>query len=78
MTFAQLAAYRSGNTAEISRQKAHDVFVAGALTRREAGAREQIRNFRGRSKHGQAPDKPVTEETLRNHMALKCVRRCSH
>jgi hypothetical protein len=49
------------------------------LRKAEAGAREQIRNFRGRrGKHHQSADKPVTEETLRNHMALKCVRRCSH
>jgi hypothetical protein len=41
-----------------------------------AGAREQIRSF-GRRKKDQPP-KLVTEETLRNHMALKCVRRCSH
>jgi hypothetical protein len=48
------------------------------LRKAEAGAREQIRNFRGRRKQHQHPDKLVTEETLRNHMALKCVRRCSH
>lgn len=41
-----------------------------------AGARDQIRSF-GRRKKEQ-PQKLVTEETLRNHMALKCVRRCSH
>lgn len=41
-----------------------------------AGAREQIRTF-GRRKKEQ-PQKLVTEEALRNHMALKCVRRCSH
>jgi hypothetical protein len=48
------------------------------LRKAEAGAREQIRNFRGRRKHHQPADKLVTEQTLRNHMALKCVRRCSH
>jgi hypothetical protein len=47
------------------------------LRKAEGVAREQIRNFRGRRKHHH-PDKLVTEETLRNHMALKCVRRCSH
>ncbi len=41
-----------------------------------AGAREQIRSFGRRQK--EQPQKLVTEETLRNHMALKCVRRCSH
>jgi hypothetical protein len=41
-----------------------------------AGAREQIRGF-GRRKKEQPP-KLVTEQTLRDHMALKCVRRCSH
>jgi hypothetical protein len=25
-----------------------------------------------------APDRRVTEQTLRDHMALACVRRCSH
>jgi hypothetical protein len=43
----------------------------------EAGAREQLRSFGRRHKHHQ-PEKTVTEQTLRNHMALKCVRRCSH
>lgn len=41
-----------------------------------AGAREQVRSF-GRRKKEQTP-KLVTEQTLRDHMALKCVRRCSH
>ena len=43
----------------------------------QAGAREQLRRFGRGHKHHQ-PEKLVTEQTLRNHMALKCVRRCSH
>ncbi len=43
----------------------------------EAGAREQLRSFgRGHKRHH--AEQPVTEQTLRHHMALKCVRRCSH
>jgi hypothetical protein len=41
-----------------------------------AGARDQIKSF-GRRKAARA-EKPVTEQTLRHQMALKCVRRCSH
>jgi hypothetical protein len=39
-------------------------------------AREHIKKP-GRRKT-QHPEKLVTEQTLRNQMALKCVRRCSH
>lgn len=46
------------------------------LRRAEAGAREQIKKV-GRRK-SQRPEKLVTEQTLRNQMALKCLRRCSH
>jgi hypothetical protein len=43
----------------------------------ETVARQQLRGFGRRHKQHQ-PEKLVTEQTLRNHMALKCVRRCSH
>jgi hypothetical protein len=46
------------------------------LRKAAAGAREQIKKI-GRRKT-QRPEKLVTEQTLRNQMALKCVRRCSH
>lgn len=42
-----------------------------------AGAREQLRSFGRRRKHHQ-PEKLVNEQTLRDQMALKRVRRCSH
>jgi len=41
-------------------------------------AREQLRSVGARRKHHHSPEKQVTEKTLRDHMALKCVRRCSH
>jgi hypothetical protein len=46
------------------------------LRKAAAGAREQIKKI-GRRKT-QRPERLVTEQTLRNQMALKCVRRCSH
>jgi hypothetical protein len=46
------------------------------LRKAAAGAREQFKKL-GRRKT-QRPEKLVTEQTLRNQMALKCVRRCSH
>jgi hypothetical protein len=46
------------------------------LRKAAKGAREQIKKP-GRRKT-QRPEKLVTEQTLRNQMALKCVRRCSH
>lgn len=46
------------------------------LRKAAAGARAQIKKFGGR--RAQRPEKPVTEQTLRDHLALKCVRRCSH
>jgi hypothetical protein len=42
-----------------------------------AGAREQLHSFGRRRKHHQ-PEKAVTEQTLRDQMALRRVRRCSH
>lgn len=47
------------------------------LREAEAVARQQLRGFGQRRKQHQ-PEKLVTEQTLRNHMALRCVRRCSH
>lgn len=46
------------------------------LRKAAAGARAQFKKL-GRRK-AQRPEKLVTEQTLRNQMALKCVRRCSH
>ena len=40
-----------------------------------AGAKDRLRGL-GRRKP--KAEKLVTEQTLRDHMALKCVRRCSH
>ncbi len=42
-----------------------------------AGAREQLKNLGRRHKHHQ-PEKPVTEQTLRDQSALKRLRRCSY
>ncbi|HKY34834.1 MAG TPA: hypothetical protein VJN18_02740 [Polyangiaceae bacterium] len=63
---------KSGNAAKTKKRSAFMKRLQSAV----AGARDQIRSF-GRRKKEQ-PQKLVTEETLRNHMALKCVRRCSH
>jgi len=41
-------------------------------------AKDQLRSVGARRKHHHAAEKQVTEKTLRDHMALKCVRRCSH
>lgn len=46
------------------------------LRKAAAGARAQAKKL-GRRKT-QRPEKLVTEQTLRNQMALKCLRRCSH
>lgn len=46
------------------------------LRKAAAGARERIKKSGGRKTH--RPEKLVTEQTLRNQIALKCVRRCSH
>lgn len=46
------------------------------LRRAEAVARSQLKKVGRRTAHH--PEKLVTEQTLRNQMALKCVRRCSH
>jgi hypothetical protein len=46
------------------------------LRKAAAGARERLKKVGGRK--AQRPEKPVTEQTLRDHLALKCVRRCSH
>jgi hypothetical protein len=42
----------------------------------EVVARQQLRSFGRRPKHH--AEQPVTEQTLRDHTALKRVRSCSH
>jgi hypothetical protein len=54
----------------------HSSALMDRLRKAEAVAREQIKKVGRRKAH--APEKTVTEQTLRNHMALQCLRRCSH